>query len=135
MEFKNMNKSQRCSMLKEYMAILKHDEGYSLATFCRAKKIKTSSMRSWLRFSLGISVEDIRNGWTFESDSASAEKMIDFVEVVPQHPNAIACENPVFQAKDNNMYGVSIVCPSGLNVNVRECTVDNLAFLMKALQA
>ena len=63
---------------------------------------------------------------------------LDFVQIVPE-PKKEPITTPTELSVEEKlqlrmMYGVNVVCPNGVKVNVQQCAVDNLVILMRALK-
>lgn len=136
-KFKNITIRQRHSLLREYQEILQRDITYPLKTFCSVKNIKYTSMKSWMQSRLGITVHLLKNKINEEIERSTSKESLEFIQVVPQRISMLKREGIEMSVEEvyssRSIYGVNIVCPSGMSINVKECTVDNLAFLMKSL--
>lgn len=136
-KFKNITVKRRHLLLREYQEILQTDITYPLKTFCSVKNIKYTSMKSWMQSRLGVTVHLLKNKVTEEISRSTSEKSLEFIQVVPQRVSMLKRENIDMSVEgahsSRSIYGVNIVCPSGLSIKVQECTVDNLAFLIKSL--
>lgn len=142
MQVQELNDKMKAAILKEYTNILTREPGHSFAQFCKTKHLDPENMRRWMNTYLNMSVGDIKKialsrRVKLTEAEVSVNSNLDFIQVVPIKEEDVSqesiSEDTVTCHQARTIYGVSIVCPSGMSINVQECTVDNLAFLMKSL--
>lgn len=137
---KKLSKEQKIAIVEGYRRLVRVDNTLTFRKFCRDNGYTYNQMRYWLRNN-NISIANIKNETkaSLEHEEAKSNEVSGFARFMPGVKTEMSTE-PIdligdYADKSDSLYGISIDCPSGLVVKVQECTVDNLAFLMKALQA